>query len=121
MSGGLLQSAQGLLANVLALARTRLELFSTELQEELMRLFFAALGAAVVLLLAALGAAFAALALVIALGEEHRALAAALVGGAFLALAAGAGWSMRRVTQDKPRLLAASLAELQRDHDAVRS
>jgi uncharacterized membrane protein YqjE len=120
MSGGLLQSAQGLLASVLALARTRLELFSTELQEELMRLFFAALGAAVVLLLAALGAAFAALALVIALGEEHRALAAALIGGAFFAFAAGAGWSMRRVTQDKPQLLGASLAELQRDHDAVR-
>ena len=109
MSGGLLQSAQGLLASVLALAHTRLELFSTELQEELMRLFFAALGAAV-----------AALALVIALGEEHRALAAALIGGAFFAFAAGAGWSMRRVTQDKPQLLGASLAELQRDHDVVR-
>jgi len=116
----LLGSAQSLLAGLLALARTRLELFSTELQEELTRLFFAAIGTAVVLLLAALAAGFGAAALVLALGEEHRALAAALIGAAFLALAAAAAWSMRRLTLDRPPLLAASLAELQRDHDAVR-
>jgi len=116
----LLGSAQSLLAGLLALARTRLELFGTELQEELTRLFFAAIGTAVVLLLAALAAGFGAAALVLALGEEHRALAAALIGAAFLALAAVAAWSMRRLTLDRPPLLAASLAELQRDHDAVR-
>ena len=38
MSAGLLQSAQDLLDSALGLARTRLELFSTELQEELTRL-----------------------------------------------------------------------------------
>ena len=54
MSRGLLYSAHTLLAGVLALARTRLELFGTQLQEELTRLFFALIGALAVLLLAAL-------------------------------------------------------------------
>jgi uncharacterized membrane protein YqjE len=119
VSVGLLGSAQSLLANLLALARTRLELFGAELQEELTRLFFAAIGMALVLLLAALGAAFGALALVMALGEEHRAVAAGLIGAGFVALALAAAWSMRRLTSGRPRLLAASLAELRRDQEAL--
>ena len=119
MSSGLLQSAQSLLADALALGRTRLALLSTELQEELTRLLLGAIGMAAVLLLAALGVAFGALALVITLGEEHRVLAAASIGAAFLALAGAAAWRMRSLTIARPRLLAGSLAELQRDHDAV--
>jgi uncharacterized membrane protein YqjE len=53
---GLLDSAQTLLSGVLSLARTRLELFGTELQEELARLSFALLYAVLVLLLVALAA-----------------------------------------------------------------
>lgn len=120
MSAGLLGSAQSLLANLLALARTRLELFSTELQEELTRLIFGVIGAVAVLVLAALGAAFAGVALLIALPAEHRVLAAAGLAAAFFAAAALAAWSMRRVSREKPRLLAASLVELQRDYEAVR-
>lgn len=118
---GLLHSAQSLLANVLALARTRLELFSTELQEALTRLFFTLIGAVAVLLLAALGAGFAAAALVMALGEEHRAAAAGIIAVAFLALALAAAWSLRRLGNAKARLLAASLAELERDRAALMS
>ena len=96
MSRGLLYSAQTLLAGVLALARTRLELFGTELQEELTRFFFTLIGAMAVLLLAAL------------------AVAIAVLAGAF-----AAAWSMRRLTVVKPRIFAASLAELERDRDAL--
>lgn len=120
MSSGLLGSVQSLGASLLALARTRLELFSTELQEELTRLIFGVVGTVAVLLLAALGAAFAALALLIALPAEHRVLAAAGIAAAFFGAAALAAWSMRRATREKPRLLAASLAELERDYEAVR-
>jgi uncharacterized membrane protein YqjE len=119
MSRGLLHSAQSLLASLLALARTRMELFSTELQEELVRLFFTLIGAVAVLLLAALGAGFVGLALLIALGEEQRALAAAAIGAGFFALALAAAWSMRRLGHDKPRVFSASLAELERDREAL--
>jgi uncharacterized membrane protein YqjE len=119
VSAGLLGSVRALLDTLLGLARTRLELFGTELQAELVRLYFAAVGASVVLLLATLGLAFTAAAGVMALSEEYRALGAALAGLAFLALAFAAAWSLRRLTQAKPRLLAASLAELDRDRAAL--
>jgi len=119
VSRGLLYSAQALLAGVLALARTRLELFGTELQEELTRLFFTLIGAMAVLLLAALGVAFAAFGAVLSLAAENRALAAVAVAIAFLAGAFAAAWSMRRLTGAKPPIFAASLAELERDRDAL--
>lgn len=120
MSAGLLHSAQSLLASLLALARTRLELFSTELQEELTRLVLTLIGALVVLLLAALGVAFAGLALIIAIGEQYRSLVAASFALGLIALAAAAWWSLRGLGRDKPRMLAATLAELERDHEALK-
>lgn len=119
MSAGLLRSAQSLLAGLLALGRTRLELFGTELQEELTRLFFTLVGATGVMLLTALGLAFAGLAVLLSLPAEHRAIAAAAMAVVFLAGAFAAAWSMRRLTQEKARLFSASLAELERDREAL--
>ena len=117
---GLLDSAQTLLAGVLSLAQTRLELFGTELEEQLTRLFFALLCAVIVVLLGALAAVFFGIALIISLGEEHRALAAGLIALAFLALAAAAAWGLRRLTRAKSRAFDASLTELERDYEALR-
>jgi uncharacterized membrane protein YqjE len=117
---GLLDSAQTLLSGVLSLARTRLELFGTELQEELTRLSFALLCAVIVVLLGALAAVFAGLALIILLQEEYRAMAAAILALIFLALATAAAWSMRRLAGAKTRVFDASLTELERDYDALR-
>jgi uncharacterized membrane protein YqjE len=119
VSAGLFHSAQSLLAGLLALGRTRLELFGTELQEELTRLFFTLIGAIAVLLLTAMGLAFAGLAVLVSLPGEHRAIAAAAMGVIFLVGAFAAAWSMRRLTQDKPRLFAASVAEIDRDREAL--
>jgi uncharacterized membrane protein YqjE len=117
---GLLDSAQAVLAGALSLARTRLELFGSELQEELTRLFLAQLCAVIVLGLGALAAAFGALALMIWLGGENPALAAGLIALAFLALAAAAAWSMRRLVRPGPRAFEASLTELERDYAALK-
>jgi uncharacterized membrane protein YqjE len=117
---GLLDSAQALLASVLSLARTRLELFGTELQEQLTRLFFALLCAIMVILLGALAVAFAGISLIVSLGEEHRALAAGVIALVFVALAAAAGWTMRRLAHGVPRAFDASLKELERDYDELR-
>jgi uncharacterized membrane protein YqjE len=119
VSAGFVHSAQSLLAGLIALARTRLELFGTELQEELTRLFFTLIGAMAVLLLIALGLGFAAVAVVVSLGEENRALAAAATAMVFLVGAFAAAWSMRRLAREKPRTFSATLAELERDREAV--
>lgn len=119
MSAGLLHSAQSLLVGLLVLARTRLELFGTELQEALARFFLALIAAVAVLLLVALGLAFAGYALLAALEEANRALAAAGMGIAFLAGALAAALGMRRLTREKPRIFSASLAELERDREVL--
>lgn len=119
MSAGLLHSAQSLAAGVIALARTRLELFGTELEEALTRLFLTLIGAMAVLLLAALGLGFAGYAAIAMLGEESRALAAAAMGSAFLVGALAATIGLRRLGRRKPPVFSSSLAELERDREAL--
>ena len=55
MSSGLLEYAQNLVAGLLDLGRTRFELFSTELREELARLAVTLIGGLALLILAAFG------------------------------------------------------------------
>jgi uncharacterized membrane protein YqjE len=115
----LLDSAQTLLAGLLALGRTRLELFSTELQEEMARQAAALLGAMAVMALALLAAAFAALALVLLVEEGQRAGAALGVAALFALLAAAGVWMLRRLAAAKPRAFDASLAQLERDYETI--
>ena len=65
MSAGLLESARNILAGVLDLGRTRFELFSTELREELTRLAATIIGGFATILFAAIGLAFGAVALIL--------------------------------------------------------
>jgi uncharacterized membrane protein YqjE len=116
---GLFDSVRQLLASVAELAHTRLDLFSTELQEALARLGFVLLLAIVVLFFAFLGVAFLSLALIIAVGEPHRLAAALWLGGGFLALGALGAWWMRSITVGKPRIFEASLSELRKDRDQL--
>jgi uncharacterized membrane protein YqjE len=120
VSAGLLHSAQSLLAGLLALGRTRLELFSTELQEEIARQAAALLGAFVVLVLAGLGAAFGAVALIVAVGDDYRLVASIGVAVLFLALAVAAAWSLRHLARAKPRPFQASIVQLERDYDVLK-
>jgi uncharacterized membrane protein YqjE len=113
----LLRSVQDLLATLLGLARTRLELLSVEMQELLARLVLIMIGAVAAILLAALALGFGAVALVMAVPAEHRVAVAAGLALAFLAAAAIIGWQVRR--EAKVRAFAASLGELKRDAEAL--
>ena len=95
--GGLIQSVQALLATLLGLARTRLELLSIEAQELLARLVLIMIGAVAAILLAALALGFAAVALVMAVPPEHRVAVAAGLALAFLAAAAIIGLNSARM------------------------
>jgi uncharacterized membrane protein YqjE len=114
---GLLRSAQALIASVLGLARTRLELLSVEMQELLARLVLLMIGAVAAILLAALSLGFGAVALVMAVPPEHRVAVSAGLALALLAAAAFIGWRVWREAKVLP--FAASLAELERDAKAV--
>jgi uncharacterized membrane protein YqjE len=113
-------SAQGLLAGLLALGRTRFELFSTELQEEIARQAATLLYAFLVLVLAALAALFGAIALIIAAGEDYRLMAAIAVAALVRRARAGRSLSWRNFARARPPAFHASLAQLERDYDAVK-
>ena len=121
MSAGLLESARNLLAGVLDLGRTRFELFGTELREELARLAQTVLGGLAVLLLTGLGFAFGAMAFILTVSEAHRVVATAGVALVFLLVAGLLAWRLRRLVDVKPRAFDATISELERDLDAMRS
>jgi uncharacterized membrane protein YqjE len=121
MSAGLIESAQSFVAGLLDLGRTRFELFTTELREELARLATGLLGGLAVLVLAALGLAFCGLAVLFYVSEANR-LAAAIGVALFFFLAAGlTAWLLQRLANDKPRAFDATISELQRDLTSIRS
>ena len=120
MSAGLLDSARSAAAGLLELGRIRFELFGVELREELARLTAGVLGGLAVLMLAGLGLAFSALAVILYVGEAHR--LAASVGAAlvFFAFAGALAAWLKRAAGAKPRAFDATLTELQRDLTAIK-
>jgi uncharacterized membrane protein YqjE len=121
MSAGLLESARNLVAGVLDLGRTRFELFSTELREELTRLTAAIVGGLAVLVFATMGLAFGAVAIILSVGEANR-LSATIGVAIFFFLAAGvAALLLRRVAAMKARPFEDTLGELRRDLTALKS
>jgi uncharacterized membrane protein YqjE len=121
MTGGLLESAQNLLSGLIDLGRTRFELFSTELREELARLAAAIIGGLAVMMLGVIGLVFGAVAIILSVPDTNR--VAVTVGAAvFFLLGAGAvALVLRRLAAVKPRPFEATISELQRDLTAMRS
>jgi uncharacterized membrane protein YqjE len=117
--GGLFASLKTLLATLIAIGHNRLELFSTELQEEVARGASMLLWALAAMLLTMLGALLAIIAILLAVPEGSRAVAAALMAlGAFGVAAVAALISHGRATA-KPRLFDATLTELGKDRDQL--
>ena len=116
----LLESAQNLIAGLLDIGRTRFELFSTELREELARLAVTLIGGVAILILALFGIGFAAIALILAVAPEYRLATTIGVALFFFALAGIAAWWLNRASSVKPRAFDATLSELQRDVTAIK-
>lgn len=116
---GLFDSVRRLLARVLALAQTRLELLTTELTIEVQRAVSVLLWAFMALFFGGLTVLMLTLTLVIAFWEEHRILAAGLAALLFAVLTAVALFVVRGKTRARPRLLASTIDELRRDRVAL--
>jgi uncharacterized membrane protein YqjE len=118
---GLMHSLRTLLATVAAIAHTRLELLSTELQEEMHRVAQIMVWTIIALLAAGIGLFLTALVIIFIFWDTHRLFASLAVTGAFFALAAVAGLVLRAKVRGKPRLLDATLTELAKDRDQLAS
>lgn len=110
---------RGLLGGLTNLVQDRLALLGTELREEAVRARWMVVYSLSAILLGALGLAFAGLTLVMTVSEPYRHYAAL---GVSLVFAGGAGyavWRARCSLTERPGPFSGSLAELERDREAL--
>ncbi len=116
---GILDSSKALLATLVAMVHNRVELLSTELQEELARLVAVLVWTLAALLCAVVGLTFVAVLVLLSVDESHRPLAAGILAAVFLAGAGGSYLHVRGLSRAKTRMFDASLTELERDREAL--
>jgi len=119
--GRLFDSVKVLGTTLLAMAHTRLELLSTEIEEEWVRISSMLVWTLVALFCAGVGVVLATLFLVLALWDTHRLLALGIPAILFLFGAALSWLVVRCKARAKPRLFEASLTELSKDHKELTS
>ncbi len=117
--GGLFHSLKVLAVTLLSIAHTRLELLSTELEEQWIWLSSMLAWTLVALFCAGLGVVLATLFVVLALWDTHRLLALGVPAILFLLGGALAWLVVRGKARAKPRLFAASLTELSKDREEL--
>jgi uncharacterized membrane protein YqjE len=120
-AGGLLGSTRSLLATIVELAHTRLQLLANEIEEEKLRFGQVLLFAVVAVLFFALGVTFLTLLVIVQFWDTHRVLAIGCIVVVYLALGALFGVIALKRARAGTRLFSASLRELSRDRDRLSS
>jgi uncharacterized membrane protein YqjE len=118
---GLFRSLTNLFATLVTLAQTRLELLTTELQEEVQRVVGLVVWGLVALLAGMIGLILGGLTIIFLNWETHRMLAALLVTATFFLIAAVAAMVLVAKVNARPRFLDATLTELARDGESLRN
>lgn len=115
----LIDSASAFLATILAIGRSRLELFTVELQLEVRRVAELALWAFIAVSAASVACVMAGVAIIVTFWDDHRVLAALLVAAVYFATALTAVIILRGKLRRKPPMLQGTLAELGRDSERL--
>ena len=116
-----MDSLRALAATLLAIAHTRLELLSTELEEQWLWVSSMLVWALVALFCAGMAIVLAVLFVAVVLWETHRLLALGVPAIIFFLVAIVTGLVVRGKARTKPRLFAATLEELSKDHKELNS
>lgn len=111
----LFKSLSNLLATFVAIAHTRVELLTTELQQEMHHIAGILVWSFVALLAAGIGLFLAALVVIFLFWDTHRLLASVAVTALFFSIALGAALTLRSKVRNRPKLLESTLAELAKD------
>jgi uncharacterized membrane protein YqjE len=118
---GLFQSLSTFAGSLIAIAHTRLQLLTTELQEEVRQVGAILLWAFIAAFTALLALFLGALAVIFVFWDTHRIAASLAMIGLFLAIAVGAGLMLAKKLRSKPPMLDDTLAELAKDRDSLRA
>jgi len=114
-------SLRDLASTVLELLQVRLELFSVEAQEEVLRVGALMVYGAVAVTFLSLGLTFLALLITVALWDSHRLLALGIFTALFLLTGGVAAWLARDRVRNGTRLFSASIEELRQDREELGS
>lgn len=120
-ASGLFQSLNNFVGTFVSIAHTRLQLLTTELQEEVREVGEILVWSFIALFAAMMALFLGALAVIFVFWETHRVLAALSMTAAFLLIAAIAAVLLRNKLRAKPPMLDATLAELAKDRDQLKS
>ena len=116
---GLFGSLRRALAHFIELVHTRLELASVEVEATVRHALSLVLWSVVAIFCGSLSALLLVLTILIAFWDTHRLLAAVLITVFFAIVSISAALVVRHRIRTRPRLLAASIAELKRDAAAL--
>lgn len=116
---GLFRSLANLLATAIGIAQTRLELLSTELQEEVHRAAEILVWTVVALLAAMIGLFMLGLVIIFIFWDTHRIVASISVMGGLALIALTAVLVLRAKIRSRPRLFDATLTELAKDRASL--
>jgi uncharacterized membrane protein YqjE len=118
---GLFESLKTFSGTLLAITQTRLQLLSTDLEEERERLLSLLVSGMVALFCLGVGVVLTTIFIVVAFWDNYRLVALGSLAGFFL-LAGVAAWGVVMYkARTKPRLFAASLSELDKDRQQLSS
>lgn len=120
-ASGLFQSLSNFAGTLIAIAHTRLELLTTELQEEVRQVGAILLWAFIAVFAAMMGLFLGALAVIFVFWDTHRLAASLCMVAAFIAIAIGAALILMKKLRTKPPMLDDTLAELAKDRDQLRA
>ena len=118
---GLFDSLKAMLATLVGIAHTRVELISTEVEEQLARLVSLLAWGLVALFFAFTGVILSAIAFIVLFWDSNRVLAAAGLAAVFVLLAVIAALGFVAKMKARPRLFKASLDELAKDRNELDS
>lgn len=120
-SGGLFESLKAMASSLIGIVHTRLELLSIDIAEEREHLIMLLVLVQAALFCLGVGVVLLAVLVAVAFWEGHRLLALGLLGTLFVLAGAGLAWLALHRTRTRPRLFAASLAELDKDRQHLGS
>jgi uncharacterized membrane protein YqjE len=120
-SPGVIGSLRGLVATVVGLAQTRLQLLANELEEQRIRVLQMVVLAAVAMFFGAMAVILITAFIVVALWDLHRLWTLGLLAALYAAGALAVLSVLKRRAAERPKAFSASVAELQRDEKALRS
>lgn len=114
-SQGLFESIKALTSTLVAIVHTRLELLSTDLEEDRERLMSLVILSLIALFSLVIAVVLVTITIVIAFWDSYRVLALASISGVFIIVGIATWLAAVRQAKKKPKIFVASLLELVKD------